>query len=155
LDISARRSITDVINTPTFSNYYQRSFQDTEISANSADKSTNSDFFYDYTAKLLFDLNDKHSFRANIIGINNDLNYAEYANEDQNESKVSQLSKESRIRRKLEAQWTNAFRTEIVTYFSRYITLTDYRVPTDQLTEANEVLETGTKLNANYKANSN
>jgi hypothetical protein len=38
LDISARRSITDVINTPTFSNYYQRSFQDTEISANSADK---------------------------------------------------------------------------------------------------------------------
>jgi hypothetical protein len=56
------------------------SFQDTEISANSADKSTNSDFyFYDYTAKLLFDLNDKHSFRANIIGINNDLNYAEYA----------------------------------------------------------------------------
>jgi hypothetical protein len=96
LDISARRSITDVINTPTFSNYYQRSFQDTEISANSADKSTNSDFyFYDYTAKLLFDLNDKHSFRANIIGINNDLNYAEYANEDQNESKVSQLSQKN------------------------------------------------------------
>jgi hypothetical protein len=46
LDISARRSITDVINTPTFSNYYQRSFQDTEISANSADKSTNSDFYF-------------------------------------------------------------------------------------------------------------
>jgi hypothetical protein len=64
LDISASL-YTDVINTPTFSNYYQRSFQDTEISANSADKSTNSDFyFYDYTAKLLFDLNDKHSFRA-------------------------------------------------------------------------------------------
>jgi hypothetical protein len=48
------------------------------------------------------------------------------------------------------------FRTEIVTYFSRYnIDATDYRVPTDQLlTEANEVL-TGTKLNAHYKANSN
>jgi hypothetical protein len=29
-----------------FSNYYQRSFQDTEISANSADKSTNSDFYF-------------------------------------------------------------------------------------------------------------
>jgi hypothetical protein len=39
--ISARRSITDVINTPTFSNYYQRS---QTISANSADKSTNSLF---------------------------------------------------------------------------------------------------------------
>jgi hypothetical protein len=71
------------------------------------------------TAKLLFDLNDKHSFRANIIGINNDLNYAEYANEDQNDLKSVSFQKESRIRR-LESQWTNAFRTEIVTYFSRY-----------------------------------
>jgi hypothetical protein len=120
-------------------------------------KNTNSDFyFYDYT-KLLFDLNDKHSFRANIIGINNDLNYAEYANEDQNESKVSQLSQKNLgYGGSWKAQWTNAFRTEIVTYFSRYnIDATDYRVPTDQLlTEANEVLETGTKLNAHYKANS-
>jgi hypothetical protein len=53
------------------------------------------------------------------------------------------------------AQWTNAFRTEIV-LFSRYnIDATDYRVPTDQLLTGNEVLETGTKLNAHYKANSN
>jgi hypothetical protein len=59
-------------------------------------------------------------------------------------SKVSQLSQRTRIRRKLERQWTDAFSTE-VTYFSRYnIDATDYRVPTDQLlTEANEVLETG------------
>jgi hypothetical protein len=115
LDISARRSITDVINTPTFSNYYQRSFQDTEISANSADKSTNSDFyFYDYTAKLLFDLNDKHSFRA-VIGINNDLNYAEYANEDQNESKVSHSQKNLGYGGSW-SQWTNAERDS---YFSR------------------------------------
>jgi hypothetical protein len=54
----------------------------------------------------------------------------------------------------LKAQWTNAFRTEIVTFFSRYnIDATDYRVPTDQLlTEANEVLETEL---SHYKANSN
>jgi hypothetical protein len=99
-------------------------------------------------------LNDKHSFRANVIGINNALNYAEYANEDQNESKVSQLSQKNLgYGGSWKAQWTNAFRTEIVTYFSRYnIDATDYRVPTDQLlTEANEV-QTGTKLN--YKANS-
>jgi hypothetical protein len=71
---------------------------------------------------LLFDLNDKHSFRANIIGINNDLNYAEYANEDQNESKVSQLSQKN-LGYGGWTQWTNAFRTEIVTYFPD-ITLT-------------------------------
>jgi hypothetical protein len=50
----------------------------------------------------------------------------------------------------LKAQWTNAFRTEIVTYFSRYnIDATDYRATNrPAIDEANEVLETGTKLNA-------
>jgi hypothetical protein len=159
LDISGRRSVTDLLNTPTFSNYYQRSFQDTEISANSADKNTSSDFyFYDYTAKLLFDLNEKHHFRANIIGINNDLNYAEYSNTNQSESKVSQLlQKNIGYGGSWKAQWNSALSTEVLTYFSRYnINATDYRVGTDQLlTEANEVLETGTKLNAHYKVNSN
>jgi hypothetical protein len=92
LDISARRSVLQLIHPrlPTIT-----SFQDTEINADSADKSTSSDFyFYDFTAKLLFDLNDKHSFRANIIGINNALNYAEYSNADQSASKVSSFRKE-------------------------------------------------------------
>jgi hypothetical protein len=159
LDISARRSVTDLINTPTFTNYYQRSFQDTEINADSADKNTSSDFyFYDFTAKLLFDLNDKHSFRANIIGINNALNYAEYSNTDQGESKVSRLSQKNLgYGGHWKGQWTDAFSTEVITYFSKYnIDATDYRVETDQLlTEANEVLETGTTVNATYKATSN
>jgi hypothetical protein len=45
----------------------------------------------------------------------------------------------------------------VITYFSKYnIDATDYRVETDQLlTEANEVLETGTTVNATYKATSN
>jgi hypothetical protein len=34
-----------------------------------------------------------YSTWEHVIGINNALNYAEYANEDQNESKVSQLQK--------------------------------------------------------------
>jgi len=159
LDVTARRSVTDLLNTPTFTNYYQRSFQDSEINANIDDKSTNSDFyFYDFTAKLLFDLNDKHAFRANIIGINNALNYAEYSNPDQSESKISTLSQKNiGYGGSWKAQWTDAFNTEAITYFSRYnIDATDYRVPTDQLlTEANEVLETGTKLNAFYKVNAN
>jgi hypothetical protein len=80
-------------------------------------KNTSSDFyFYDFTAKLLFDLNDKHSFRANIIRINNALNYAEYSNADQSASKVEAFAK-NWIRRKLEGQWTDAFSTEVVTYF--------------------------------------
>lgn len=158
LDLSARRSVTDLINTPTFTNYYQRSFQDTEINADNVNKNTSSDFyFYDYTAKLLFDLNEKHSLRANIIGINNALNYAEYSKTNQGESKVSRLSQNNiGYGGSWQGQWTDAFSTELITYFSKYnIDATDYRVETDQLlTEANEVLETGTTVNVRFKTNS-
>lgn len=53
------------------------------------------------------------------------------------------------------AQWNSKLTSEFITYFSRYnIDAIDYRVETDQrLTQANEVLETGVKLNTHYKTN--
>lgn len=159
LDISGRRSITDLFNTPTFANYYKKSFQDSEINDNSHEKNTNSDFyFYDYTAKLLFDLNEKHQFRANIIGINNALDYSERSNSDQDniETKASSLSQKNiGYGGNWRAKWNSKLSTNFISYFSKYnIHATDYRVGTDQRkTEANEVLETGTKLNVTYKAN--
>jgi hypothetical protein len=55
------------------------------------------------------------------------------------------------------AQWNSNLQTDINGYLSKYnIDASDYRVATDQrLTEANEVLETGLKLNVNYAINAN
>ncbi|RTY94126.1 TonB-dependent receptor [Flavobacterium sp. GSN2] len=158
LHLSGRRSITDLFNTPTYNNYFERSFQDSEINADSSDKNTNSDFyFYDFTAKLLFDLNEKHQFRANIIGINNALAYSESnANTNNTETKASTLSQNNiGYGGNWKAQWTSKWSTNLITYFSKYnIDATDYRIETDQrLTETNEVLETGVKLNTHYKVN--
>ncbi|KDN56381.1 membrane protein [Flavobacterium seoulense] len=159
IDLSVRHSITDFVNTPTYTKYYKKSFQDSEIKLDNLETNTDSDFnFYDYTAKILFDLNDKHQFRANLIGITNALNYAETNNSDQNQSKASSLSQKNiGYGGNWKAQWTNKFSSQLSTYFSRYnIDATDYRVATDQLlTEANEVLETGTKLNLYYDVNQN
>ncbi|KQX04580.1 hypothetical protein ASC72_22620 [Flavobacterium sp. Root420] len=158
--ISGRRSITDLFKSPTYTKYFDRSFQDTEINADSDQYDTSSDFyFYDYTAKLLFDLNEKHQFRANIIGINNALDYSErLTNADQTQSKISNLSQKNiGYGGNWKAQWNSKLSTNLITYLSRYnIDATDYRVETNQrLTEANEVLETGTKLNTYYKSNDN
>lgn len=157
IDLSARHSITDFIQTPTYSNYYKKSFQDSEINTNNADKNTHSDFyFYDYTAKILYNLNEKHQFRANIIGINNELNYSENYNTDQSKSKASSLSQKNiGLGGNWKAQWSNKFSSLLSTYLSRYnIDANDYRVATDQLlNEANEVIETGTKLNLHYNFN--
>lgn len=158
LDLSARRSITDFINTPTYSNYFDRSFQDSEIKTNSQSGNTNSDFyFYDYTAKLLYDINNKHQLRASIIGIQNSLDYAEFkTNNSGAEEKTSRLAQKNLgYGGSWKAQWNNRLNTEMTTYLSKYnIDASDYRVQTDQrLTEANEVLETGLKLNIIYKIN--
>lgn len=160
LHVSGRRSITDLFQSPTYTKYFERSFQDTEINADSEKNDTSSDFyFYDYTAKLLFDLNEKHQFRANIIGINNALDYSEsYTNPNGTESKTSNLSQKNMgYGGNWKAQWNPKLSTNFISYFSKYnIDATDYRVETDQrLTQANEVLETGTKLNVNYKSNDN
>ena len=157
IDISGRRSITDIFNTPTFTNYYKRSFQDSEINADSNQNNTNSDFyFYDYTAKILFDLNEKHQFRANLIGINNALDYTEFNRENSNsETKASTLSQKNvGYGGNWKAQWNDILSTNLISYYSKYnIDATDYRIQNDQrLTEANEVLETGIKLNTYYKA---
>ncbi|GAA4239181.1 TonB-dependent receptor [Postechiella marina] len=160
LHVSGRRSFTDVLNSPTYDNYFERSFQDSKLTTNSGDtsdsKSSSDFFFYDYTAKLLFDLNDNHKFRANIIGINNNLDYREsFKNsEDEKESKTSNLKQENLgFGASWNALWNTKFNTEVTAFYSQYnVDAIDYRVETDQrLIQANEVLETSIKLKTTFK----
>jgi outer membrane receptor for ferrienterochelin and colicin len=164
LHISGRRSITDAFTSPTYDNYFERSFQDSDITNGSEDvqeSSTTSDFlFYDYTAKLLFDLNENQKFRVNIIGINNSLDYTESFTNSSNEteSKTSNLTQEnigSGVN--WNSTWSDTFSTELIGYYSKYnVDATDFRIETDQrLTQANEVLETGAKLKTYLKINEN
>ncbi|MFD1163921.1 TonB-dependent receptor plug domain-containing protein [Hwangdonia seohaensis] len=162
--ISGRRSFTDVFSTPTYDTYFERSFQDSELTTNSdniSESNKSSDFFfYDYTAKLLFDFNENHKFRANIIGINNNLDYTEsYTNsDDETDSKTSNLKQQNLgAGANWNAKWHAKFSTEINAFYSKYnVDAVDYRIETDQkLTQANEVLETGVKLKTNFKINDN
>ncbi len=164
LHVSGRRSFTDVFSSPTYDNYFERSFQDSEITTNSdniSESNRTSDFsFYDYTAKLLFDLNENHKFRVNVIGINNNLDYIEtFTNADgETESKTSNLKQENLgFGGSWEAKWSDRFLTFVNGFYSKYnVDAVDYRVETDQeLTQANEVLETGFKFKTNFRVNTN
>ena len=158
--LSGRRSFTDFIASPTYDNYFERSFQDSELTTNSDNISESSRasefFFYDYTAKLLFDLNENHKFRANIIGINNNLDYKESytTKDDQTDFKTSNLSQKNiGIGANWNGSWSDLFKTELIGFYSKYnVDAIDYRIETDQkLTQANEVLETGIKVKTNLK----
>ncbi len=160
LHVSGRRSFTDVFSTLTYDNYFKRSFQDSELTTNSQsiESSANaSEFlFYDYSAKLLFNLSEKHKFRANVIQINNKLDYTESFtnNSGDTESKTSFLSQENLgAGGEWQAKWGKKWSTHVSGYYTKYnVDADDYRVETNQqLTQANEVLETGGKLNVEYK----
>jgi hypothetical protein len=155
LHISGRRSITDAFNTPTYNNYFDRSFQDSDIKTNNENienQTTTSDFvFYDYTAKILFDLNENHKFRANVIGINNNLDYYEsIATNNETESKSSNLAQKNMgFGGHWMANWNSKLSSHFTGYYSKYnVDSNDYRIENDQsLTQINEVLETGFKFN--------
>ncbi|WP_452228682.1 TonB-dependent receptor [Lacinutrix sp. MEBiC02404] len=160
--ISGRRSFTDYLSTPTYANYFERSFQDSDINTQEINENnTSSDFFfYDYSAKLLFNLNEKHKLRANVIGIYNNLDYAETITntEEETTSKNSTLSQENiGFGGNWQAQWSKKFKTKLIGYSSKYtVNADDYRVQTDQrLQQGNEVLETGLKLNSYFSVNDN
>tara|TARA_R110002049_G_scaffold41385_3_gene124676 strand:- start:19266 stop:21812 length:2547 start_codon:yes stop_codon:yes gene_type:complete len=164
LHVSGRRSFTDVVSSPTYDNYFERSFQDSELTTNSDNISEGnrmSDFFfYDYTAKLIFNLNENHKFRANVIGINNNLDYTESYQDDNGEmdSKTSNLKQENLgFGMSWNAIWSDRFSTHFTSFYSQYnIDATDFRIETDQrLTQTNDVLETGLKFKTNYKINEN
>jgi len=80
---SARRSVTDFLNTPTYDNFTARAFQDSEVT-NQQNQSVDQDFdqetnffFYDISGKFLYDITEDHKLRLSFMGIDNDLLFTE------------------------------------------------------------------------------
>ncbi|MEH6408310.1 MAG: TonB-dependent receptor, partial [Leeuwenhoekiella sp.] len=157
--LSGRRSVTDGWNTPTYDEYFKRSFENSEIrnSTQNTDQANSESqfYFYDYTAKLLYDASKKHKFRANFIGIDNKLDYSEQISSNgEMASKSSQLTQKNiAFGASWQADWNSSFHTKLNAYYTKYnIDANDLRIETDQLlTQQNEVLETGIKLNTFYE----
>ena len=159
IQFSGRRSMTDFLNTPTYDEFSDRAFQDTQIkisNTNNTDARIIQDenfYFYDFSGKLLYDVNEDHKLRLSAININNRLDYTE-TNQDNartNESSLDQTNLSFGGR--WDARWTDNFSTSINGYYTRYkldsrnITAFGQQV----LDQVNEVLETSVKLNTNYR----
>ncbi|MGY5353842.1 TonB-dependent receptor [Wenyingzhuangia sp. IMCC45467] len=163
IHVSGRRSFTDFFTSPTYNTYFKRSFQDSELTNHTNTNESNSSsnfYFYDYTAKLLYNIHPKHKIRANIIGIYNNLDYLETDTNDQNQisSKTNNVQQKNLgLGVQWNAQWNKKTETDVITFYSKYnIDAVDYRIETDQkLTQANEVFETGIKVNTHYKIHEN
>jgi hypothetical protein len=154
IQVSGRRSLDDAFMSPVFGIYEDRIFQDTEITtiennATSAEITSENDFkFYDFSTKILFDLSEKSSFRANFLTIRNDLEFTETLLSSSN-SETSNLKQSSTVGGlSWEQIWTPKIKTNLLGYGSYYQlnSLSEEIFTTQKLTQENEVLELGFKL---------
>lgn len=156
---SARRSMTDFFNTPTFDTFFNRAFQSNKVVGGTTE-TTNIEredrfYFYDFTGKVLYDINEDHKFRMSFININNLLDYTEIQPEldltttsELNQTNISFGST-------LDSKWSDKFSTTVNAYYTRYnleaLNLSS-RGP-QKILQNNEVIETSVKLSLNYKLN--
>ncbi len=79
LQLSLRRSFTDIAPSTTYDAYFDRIFRDSEL-GNSNDVNTilaldERFVFYDFNAKFLYNIDDTSKLRVNVLNIYNSLDY--------------------------------------------------------------------------------
>ncbi len=159
VQFSARRSSTDFINTPTYNRFFEKVFQDSEVKEkkqpdDSGEIERNEDFyFYDFSGKILYDVNDNQKVRLSFINTNNNLNYSEKTEDSNNKSLLQQTNLS--FGGSLESSWSPKWNTHLNLYYTRY-NLDSQNIPseTQQLFQSNQVLEKALKASASYKMGS-
>lgn len=158
LHLSGRNSISNLIETPTYTQYFNRVFGNTDVTddvdavTDSIGDSNQQFNFNDITAKLLFDITERDKLRIGFLSINNKISYEESDYIDNvTESKTSGLEQHSMAGsisyRKL---WNERLQTGARFYLSKYLLSSiNFDVSNEQrLIQENEVLESGLKLDA-------
>ncbi|MBT8179930.1 MAG: TonB-dependent receptor plug domain-containing protein [Eudoraea sp.] len=159
IQLAARKAISDFVETPTYSEYFDRIAQDTEIEANVA-AVTNSDIefdFYDTSMRLLYRPSDRDFIRLNFIHTADEIVFNESATiNDTEEIRESSLNQRS-IAGGLYylRQWHPDFITELSLYE------TDYKLKainanvldSQRFLQENVISESGAKLLATYRLN--
>ena len=150
--VASRKSISDLLETPTYSSYFDRISQNTELDRNSAEV-RNSDFtfdFYDTSFRLLHHPSDKDHLKINFIHTANEANFDEVASmsgtEVSRQSNIDQSSLAAGLQ--YHRTWSDTWATDVALYN------TDYRLravnanilENQRFLQENKVSETGLKL---------
>ncbi|MEZ4796194.1 MAG: TonB-dependent receptor [Flavobacteriaceae bacterium] len=161
LQIAARKSISDVVETPTYTAFFNRIAQNTELSDNNTTiTNSNQAFdFYDTSLRWIYNMSTKDELQLNFINVHNQLQFDENAiinnQAISRESNLTQNSIAGSI--KYNRIWSQKFQTVLDIYE------TDYKLKavnanildSQRFLQENKVSETSVKLKTNYKLSSN
>ncbi len=164
IHLGARKSISGFIETPTYKQYFNRAFRDTEITNPSSTIDTlvnsNENFsYFDLNLKFLYDISSKDKLRIGLFTFSNAIDYEE--SELVNgaiETKISGLNKHNLILHfNYNRLWNKNIKTSAFGYLSQYkLDALNFDILNAQrLIQENEVTDIGLKLDALYAINSN
>ena len=161
LQLSARRSITDLMNTSTFEQYSKRIFQDSDFEKSKSIKNSISQnesfYFYDITAKFLYDITKKDKVRLHFFNVYNNLNYDERLNSnDKSEALNSKLTqRNSAVGVTYTRDWNETFSISTQLYVTNYdLDAINFDILNNQrLIQENEVYDGAAKLDIIYSPN--
>ncbi|NNE33353.1 MAG: TonB-dependent receptor plug domain-containing protein [Winogradskyella sp.] len=127
LQLSLRRSYTDLLVSKTYDAYFDRIFRDSELnSQNNRNTLLSLDerfLFYDVNGKFLYNINASSKFRFNILNINNHLDYNRIFTTTDNsiQETRSALNQASfGVSATYNKSWRNDLTTSIQLYYSNY-----------------------------------
>ena len=161
LFMGARRSIHDIINTPTYNNYYDRAFNHSEASRHHLNDlipdKHHAFLFYDLSASLIYDISENDKIKVSFLNIHNNIEFEEYnLIQDTLKNKISNLSQRSYVANvKYSRSWHDKHTTSVSGHLSKY-NLDGFNadVVNDQHhSQKNEVLDWGIKLNSRLSLN--
>ncbi|WP_460219574.1 TonB-dependent receptor plug domain-containing protein [Psychroserpens sp. MEBiC05023] len=159
IQLAARKSVNDIAETPTYSNYFDRISQNTEVDQNMNDLiNSDQEFdFYDMSLRWLYNITENDQLQVNFLNANNELRF--------NENSIinaTEISKESSLRQQSIAGavhynrlWNDRWETALEIYETDYkLKAINANVSEEQrFLQENIVSETSAKFIANYKWN--
>lgn len=159
LQLGGRKSLSDITTTPTYTSYFDRISQDTEVESNDAmivnsDKKFN---FYDLSLRWLYKLSAKDHLRVNFLNIHNKLEFDEMAtnNTTANSRRSSVAQSSLGFGFFYKREWNKSLSSSLEIYESDYkLQAINANILNDQrFLQENRVSETGAKLQATYALN--
>ena len=156
LQVSGRRSISDLMETPTYNQYFDRAFRYSDVvsdlfNPDSARVTSDERFtFSDVSAKFMYDFNKRDRLKVNFINIQNSIKYDESALINSNpEAKTSNLDQNSLASGfHFDRRWSNKIVSSVQGYISSYrLTSNNFDVLNNQqIIQENEVTDYSAKL---------
>jgi hypothetical protein len=157
IQVAGRRSLPSGWQTPTYKNYFKRAFQNTQAATTDSLSRQQEFKFQDVNAKLLYNITPQDKVRLSFFTVGNDLAFDEKTANTTAFKRNRLAQRSSGVGLVYNRFWSTHFKTTVEAYTSAYVldAINQNIAADQQVTQSNEVLETGVKVGAHNQLTKN